>query len=84
MDKTFLSWGRGELGARRGGGGAHLGFAVGGVLCVHAGVEGDAVEAGRLWEGGEGAGEAGECDEAVVAERGHGGLGERREGEGYL
>ena len=55
--------------------GTYLCLALGGVLGVHARVEGDAVEAGGLGEGGEGTGEAREGDELVVAEGGHAGGG---------
>ena len=61
--------------------GAYLCLAVGCVLCVHARVEGDTVEAGGLGEGGEGAGETGEGDELVVAKGSHGRWRDERERE---
>lgn len=64
-------WGGVSTGARVVRGGTCLGFALGGVLCVHGGVEGYAVEAGCLWQRGERARETRECDELVVTDGGH-------------
>ena len=71
--------GGGETRAERRRGLAYLGFALGSVLSVHARVQGDAVEAGRLREGRECARETGESDELVVSKRGHGLIVRRRE-----